>query len=311
MKVKTSQGEGSKSYYTGIGEFKVMMFNPTRSELNKIFGKEDSDTDKELEYFKENDEVKTWNEDGTEGDSIFCDRVNVTAWCREVSTDSIFPITFRIYKTPEKSKTGKVKVVNQHGKSIYVDSVENAPDFLKFTPGKIKQPLEYRRAFKGEAEFMEFLACWVNVNPFEAEDNSLFPENQKRFWAGDMSEINSLVANLENNTVMAGVFVKKKEDTDEEGNTVEKVYNNVSTRAFCTGSKMKYFRNYHSNNFEGLSKSSKVGTISMYDLANFIEQLFGEYGVKDFLLKAPITVYSDDLDPVNKEAVVTNEDPGY
>lgn len=311
MKVKTNQESTGRNYYVGVGEFQVLMFNPTRAELNELFGKEGEENPMEIEYVKEDVEVKVTNSDGSEADSIFCNRLSITAWVKEVSTESIYPINFYIYNTPEKSKTGKIKFVNQFGRSIYVDSEENLPDSIKFTPGKIKQPLNYRQAYKGESEFMDFLSAWVNPNVFEADDNSLFPENTKRFWNGDMSELNGLIGDLETHTVMATVFVKKKETTDENGNTTERIYNNVSSRAFCNGSNMKYFRNYFQNNFEGLTKSSKIGNVSMYNLANFLDQSFGEYGVKDFTIKAPITKYSEDMNPVNSEAAIVQDDPGY
>ena len=90
---------------------------------------------------------------------------------------------------------------------------------------------------------LEFLASWTNISPFDTE-SSLFPEDTKKFWTGNMKELNSLVIDFSANTVMVNFFVKTKEVTDNDGNTETKEYNRIATKGFCSGHYMKFFRQY-------------------------------------------------------------------
>jgi len=313
MKVNKSQ-QSEKKMYVGIGEVQVLGFNPSREELDNILGIERDETYEqkpEFEYFKENVELKQKDKDGNELDSIFCDQLNVTVWVKEVKSGEKFPINFTIYKTDDVSSTGKYKFVNQHGKSIYCDSEENLSEYFTNTPGKIKQPLTYRKAYKGEANLLEFLACWTNISPFDTE-SSLFPEDSKKFWTGNMKELNSLVIDFGAHTVMCNFSVRTKEVTDDEGNTETKEYNRIETKGFCSGHYIKFFRQYAKNNFEGLHTKAKMGNTSMYALAKFVEDIYGEYGVKNFTFKSELTEYQTGMNPVNAEsAVVTDTNADY
>jgi len=313
MKVNKNEGS-SKQMVVGVGEVQVLGFNPSREELDNILGierDENAEVKPEFEYFKENVELKQKDQDGNETDSIFCDQLNVTAWVKEVKSGNIYPINFTIYNVEDVSKTGKYKFVNQHGKSIYCDDEANLSEYFTNTPGKIKQPLIYKKAYKGEANLLEFLASWTNISPFDTE-SSLFPEDTKKFWTGNMKELNSLVIDFSAHTVMVNFFVKTKEVTDNDGNTETKEYNRIATKGFCSGHYMKFFRQYAKNNFEGLHTKAKMGNTSMYQLAKFMEDVYGEYGVKDFTFKGELVEYQQGMNPVNAEtAVVTDTNADY
>ena len=313
MKVNKNESS-SKQMVVGVGEVQVLGFNPSREELDNILGierDENAEEKPEFTYFKENVELKQKDQDGNETDSIFCNQLNVTAWVKEVKSGNIYPINFTIYNVEDVSKTGKYKFVNQHGKSIYCDDEANLSEYFVNTPGKIKQPLTYKKAYKGEANLLEFLASWTNISPFDTE-SSLFPEDTKKFWTGNMKELNSLVIDFSANTVMVNFFVKTKEVTDNDGNTETKEYNRIATKGFCSGHYMKFFRQYAKNNFEGLNTKSKMGNTSMYQLAKFMEDVYGEYGVKDATFKGELIDYDPSSNPVNSEsAVVTSTNADY
>lgn len=313
MKVNKNQ-QSEKKMYVGIGEVQILGFNPSRETLDQILGierDENYEQKPEFEYFKESVELKQKDKDGNELDSIFCDQLTVTVWVKEVKNGSIHPVNFTIYKTEDVSSTGKFRFVNQHGKSIYCDSEENLSEYFTNTPGKIKQPLTYRKAYKGEANLLEFLASWTNISPFDTE-SSLFPEDNKKFWTGNMKELNSLVIDFANNTVMCNFSVKTKEVTDDEGNTETKEYQRIETKGFCSGFYMKFFRQYAKNNFEGLNTKAKMGNTNMYSLAKFVEDIYGEYGVKNHTFKGELIEYDPNSNPLNAESsVVTDTNADY
>ena len=302
-----------RKLFVGTGLVQVLCFNPSRNELDRILGIErDADYEEkpEFEYVKEDCEVKQRDKDGNEIDSIYCKRLTVTCWVRENKTDEIFPMNFTLYDINDVSSTGKIKFVTQHGKSTYADSADDLPSWFTQTPGKKKFTLSYRPAKKGEASLLEFLAAWTNISPFDIE-SSLFLDNEKKFWNGDMKELNNLIADFEDNSVMVNFGVRTKEEETEEG-SVTKEYQTISTKAFCQSSFMKFFRNYANKNWEGLLKDTesnfdvfdtkaKTGDTSMYSLANYMNNIFGEYGVKEFSKKVEIEQYNSEENPLNNE----------
>ena len=317
MKVNKNNSQ-ENTLYVGTGLVTPLIFNPTRSELDKVLGIErDADyvEKPEFEYVKEDYEMKQKDKEGNEIDSIYCKRLTVTCWVKENKTEEIFPMNFTLYDVDDVSSTGKIKFVTQHGKSTYVDSAENLPSWFTQTPGKKRFTLNYRPAKKGEASLLEFLAAWTNISPFDIE-SSLFLDNEKKFWNGDMKELNNLIADFEDNSVMVNFGVRTKEEETEEG-SVTKEYQAISTKAFCQSSFMKFFRNYANKNWEGLLKEStnfdvfdtkaKIGDTSMYSLANYMNNIFGEYGVKEYAVKEEIREYNSEENPLNAEKSLVEE----
>lgn len=318
MKVN-KQTNSEKTLFVGTGLVQILCFSPSRSELDKVLGIErDADYEEkpEFEYVKEDYEMKQKDKEGNELDSIYCKRLTVTCWVKENKTEEIFPMNFTLYDVDDVSSTGKTKFVTQHGKSTYVDNAENLPSWFTQTPGKKKFTLNYRPAKRGEASLLEFLAAWTNISPFDVE-SSLFLDNEKKFWNGDMKELNNLIADFEDNSVMINFGVRTKEEETEEG-SVTKEYQAISTKAFCQSSFMKFFRNYANKNWEGLIKESngnfdvfdtkaKVGDTSMYSLANYMNNIFGEYGVKEYTVKEEIREYNSEENPLNSEKSLVEE----
>ena len=318
MKVNKGNDSKEKTLYTGVGLVTPLIFNPDRQTLDKILGierDEDYEQKPEFEYVKDDAvvKVKRKNEEGEEFDEeVETKRLNVTVWVKETKTDEVFPINFTLYDIDDVSSTGKTKYVTQHGKSTYVDSESNLPDWFKFTPGKKKMALNYRIAKRGEAALLEFLAKWTNISPFDIE-SSLFPENSKKFWNGDMKELNNLIADFGDSSVMAQFGVRTKDVEQEDGSTETKEYQSISTKSFANAKFMKFFRNYANKNFEGLLKESdnknflvfdtkaKIGDDSMYELANFLNNIHGEYGDNSYTVNEEIREYQSEENPVNQE----------
>jgi len=317
--MKVNKGNNTeKSLYVGTALVTPIIFNPERSSLDKVLGIEradDYEQKPEFEYVKDDAtiKVKRKGEDGEEfEDEITCKKLTITAWVQENKTEEIFPINFTLYDVDDVSSTGKTKYVTQHGKSTYVDDESNLPDWFKFTPGKKKMPLSYRVAKKGEASFLEFLAKWTNISPFDIE-SSLFPENPKKFWNGDMKELNNLIADFGDSSVMIQFGVRTKDVEQEDGSTETKEYQTISTKAFASSKYMKFFRNYASKNFDGLLKDgdnknflsfdtkAKIGDDSMYELANFLNNIHGEYGDSSYTVNEEIREYQSEENPVNQE----------
>ena len=107
--------------------------------------------------------------------------------------------------------------------------------------------------------------------------------------------------------------VRTKDVEQEDGSTETKEYQTISTKAFASSKYMKFFRNYASKNFDGLMKSddnkhflsfdtkAKIGDDSMYELANFLNNIHGEYGDNSYTVNEEIREYQSEENPVNQE----------
>jgi hypothetical protein len=323
MKVN-KQTNSEKTLFVGTGLITPLIFSPSRSELDKVLGIErDADYEEkpEFEYVKEDQEIKIKkiNEDGEEiEDVIYAKKLNVTVWVKEIKTDAIFPINFYLEDRLENisKEKGLTKFINQFGKSSYALNENSLDNKFTNTLGKKTIPISFKKAKKGEAELLNFLAIWTNITPWDA-NNSLFVENEKKFWNGDMSELNNLIADFEDSSVMANFEITSKVDDDKE-------YQKISNQAFCPQSYMKFFRFYSKNGWEALYEKDnegkcivdkynnklKIDNVSMYSLTNYMNNIFGEYGTKGFSKKVEIEEYISEENPLNSEKSLVEESVG-
>lgn len=306
MKVAKNESQG-KQLFVGVGEIKVLGFNPDIQTLCKIAGWELKDDAKEIEYAKDNVEVK-FKKDGEE-QSIFTNQVTIDIWFEEIATKTKNKIRFNIVNADRVNRDGtKTQFINQHGTTCWVDSEDNLPEWfthLKDKSGKMMKK-QYRKAYIGEEFLMDFIAKWTCLNKWNLE-NSLFLDNYKRFWTGDMKELNQLLTVFDAFTVMTCFGVKTAHITDESGEQSDKEYQSVFYRSFAPGKDMKHFRMYAKNNFEGLTPKTKY----MYDLAKFVDTVTdSENGFKDFYGSSlqEIHTYDPSENPLNNPASVIEQE---
>lgn len=307
-----------KKLYWGVDQFSYEALNPTRSELNKLLGIEDKDDDKDIEYLKDDYELKTKDAEGNES-SEFVTRLNVVFWLRGSKTNQLFPITFSVYKKPSISKTGKTQYINQFGRSSFVDSEENLKEF--FTTCKYKAskyddeqliPLKYRVANKGEAELLEFIAKFLALNTFNP-NNNLFLEDYNKFWKGNMGELKELLSSFkESNTIACLMGIRHKDvENKDTGDIENKQFQIVSGRFCFPGHLMKYFRNYSKKGFDNVPK--KVGYDSLYELNSFLENVQNpEYGFEGAYVLREVEEYNAEEDALaSNEANISDDSPKY
>lgn len=104
--------------------------------------------------------------------------------------------------------------------------------------------------------------------------------------------------------------VRTKDVEQEDGSIETKEYQTISTKAFASSKYMKFFfRNYASKNFDGLLKDGdnktfyllilkqKLGMIPCINLANFLNNIFGEYGISEFSVMEEIREYNSEENP--------------
>lgn len=305
-----------KKLYWGVEQLQLVKVNPTREELNKMLGIPDKDDDKEIEYLKDDFELKGKDTEGNDT-SDFVTKLNIVFWMKGVKTKEFFPITFSLYNKDAISKTGLHQYVNQFGKSNYVDAEENLKSFFtecSYKPSKDSEAqivdLVYRKAKMGEADLLNFIAKFTNINTFKPQNN-LFLEDYSKFWKGNVKELREFLSNFEESTICSLLGVKHKDVTDDEGNTETKHYQVVSGKYIFPGHLLKYFKNYSKTGLENMPK--KVGYDSLYDLTYFKDQVTdSEYGFKDSYVLKEVEEYDPNADVVNSnQGDVTPSNSGY
>lgn len=298
----------TKKLYVGVGEIKILAFNPDVQTLHKVMNWDLKEDAQEIEYTKD-DVVIKYKENGEEKE-LTTNQVTVDIWYQEITTNLKNKIRFTVVNAPRVNRDGtKTQYINQHGLTCWVENESNLPDWFKEVKdrnGKVYKR-QYRKAFIGEEFLFDFIAKWTCLNKWNLENN-LFLSNMKKFWTGDLKELNNLLTIFDEFTVMAAFGVRTTNSTNSEtGEVSEKEYQSVFYKMFCAGKDMKHFRMYAKNSFEGLTTKTKY----MYDLASFVNTIQDtENGFKDFYghTLTQIHEYDPMENPINNPASVIEED---
>ena len=306
MKI-TQNNNGQQQLRVGYGLFTVAAFNPTRSELNKLVGKDDSEDDKEIEYTKEAIYSYGGDENKVEKDVT---QANVTIWLKEIKSGKLYPITFSLKNHVQYNSAGdKTCFVNQFGKSFYSDVKENLPEWFTFTKTKKGSfDKEVRPAYVGERELMDFLRNWLNLNEFDKENNLLELPISKVF-KGDFSFFNKeLFFFLDKQQIVMPLTVGTKEK-DGENVEVQRVAKHSLNAKYYTqlNALVQKFKEDNSNtlarHFEGLDNKN-------YDIKQFVGNMFNEYQ-KDYFVLEPLRDYNPEENVLNQEQAIVEDSADY
>lgn len=212
---KTQESSEAQEFkrYVGLGSAYVIAVNPTKKELETIYGREMAN---DPEYVVDTD-------NGKEARITFIVRT-------DPETNNGIEITERVMITlrnqPNYDSTNtKLQVIDQFGNTTYA-LAEDAKAGKKITTqdGKpIKFDDKYRIACQGEADLVGFLKPYLCVGDAfnyvnetwvkkENTDDYLFSlEHVKDYFSGDFSEIKEAIAMQPNNKVKLLFGVRNKE----------------------------------------------------------------------------------------------------
>jgi len=265
--------------HVGLVEInKIVALNPTISERNKLYGKEDGDDDKEIEYVSETDE----------GDAKLHLDFYYTTTNEELGVKR-HRIT--LIDREKKNKDGnKVQVINQLGNTSWVPLMEDGkPDvsvlldwFTQFTEkdtGKVLGKKDVRVAIEGEELLFTFLRALFKFNMSHPDADIRY--DYKKMFKGNVKELKNDVFNEEITKPFIGLLMV---ETSEDG---EKQYEKLFGKAFFKGGMMKFINNGAKFASDWDKKEWK----------RFTEAITGEYGAKGFYILEQAREYNkeDDL----------------
>jgi hypothetical protein len=250
---KREEGTSAGFLKVGLARCKVLAFNPTKEQLEKILNVE---LKQDPEYLDE--DVVTDEETGKTTSSK---KLRLNVWLEELTSSMKICLRLTLIDKVQVSKTSKVRYVDTKGNtSYYIESEENLQDFMKEN-----SPWKGR---VGEYELFEFLKAWQNK--IDRRTISDFTFNWGDLVSGKPKELNSWIGSEYEGDVLVLLCVKVNIETNEEtGEKTIKEYQEVYNRNFLPGDAIRYFEQ------KGEIKSKYVN--------NFIKEVTNkEYGPKNF-----------------------------
>lgn len=254
--------------YVGFTSVEIRAINPTRQELNKLLGKEDSENDREIVYASQDQEGN--------------DRVRLTFWLLDRKLDKYFVHSFNLTDKVRVSKDGvKTQYVNSTCNTTWADSEDNIVDFFKNFQDKEKNnvaPKKYHPALMGEEELVDTLRTWLGRMVWNDPQCSVVVDT-KALLKEDYKELRSLIdGNYDSPlTILTGVSTDENDSTKQ----YQKVYDKFLPANFM---------GYINKGFKFPSDYSRKA------YTKFETEVEGDYGFKAHFELCPIKEYDRDND---------------
>lgn len=276
---KTQESTEAQEFkrYIGLASSFILAVNPTKKELEKIYGREQAN---DPEYLIDTDS-------GKEARITFIVKTDPQT---TNGIEMINRVMFTLRNTPAYSRDqSSVQVIDKYGNSTWANAEDAKAGKKLFdrNGNPLKMDDQYRMAYVGEADLVSFLkaylcvpeafnyinSTWVKKD--NADDFIFSLEHIKDYFYGDFSEIKDAIALQPNNKVKLLYGIR----TTDEG----KQYQTVATR-----SGMVLFNNAGSKSIAHLEKElQRAKSAGSYASTEFIVQPLAEYAVQPTDLSSP------------------------
>lgn len=282
---KTQESTETQEFkkYVGVGSSYVIAVNPTKKELEEIYGHEMAN---DPEYVVDTDK-------GKEARITFIVKTDPNV-CNGIEITN--RVMFTLSNAPAYNKDqSRVQVIDKFGNTTWAN-IEDAKAGKKLfsTTGKeLKIDSSYRMACVGEVDLIGFLKAYLNVgdafnyvnDSWVKKDNAddfLFGlEHIKDYFSGNFSEIKDAIALQPNNKVKLLYGVRTKDDG--------KQYQTVATR-----NGMVLLNSAGSKALDKLEKDlANAKNAGSYASTDFRVQPLAEYSVEPTDLSSAPTTSTD------------------
>jgi len=288
-----------KKLYVGFTSVKVVAVNPSREELNKLIGKEDTPEDKPIEY------------SGTDQEGN--DRMRILFCLKDDESKELFFYSFNLTNKERKNKDGdKCQVVNSTCITSWApylkkgDAITDKVDesvlqdwFLNFTSKEKENlgPKKWRKALAGEEELVTLLRAWLGRLNFMDPETEVLVDTKKLFKQ-NFKELRELISLDEEGKFTTDgldspfvILLGVRKDEDDP----TKKYQQVWGKGFLPNSFMKYINN-------GMKFPSDY-TKKVWK--KFSEDVTGDYGFDGYTELVPLAEYDPAKDPTGGEKTGT------
>lgn len=276
--------------YVGLGLVEVVAVNPEKSELNKLFGKEDSDNDKPIEYVGEDNDGNT--------------KSRIAFWVKEQKTGKLFAHNVTLINKERTNQAGdKNQWINDVLDTGWDSTGDNLPDFFTSFMSKedeILGPKAFRKAVIGEEALGIFIKAWLGKLNFNKPGAEVILDRKKLF-AGNFKDLRSILEEPLITPFVALFGVK----TDEDDSS--KQYQQIFPRGFLPANFIKHINN-------GMKWPNDYTRKQWASFQKKVEGVDGKYGWDSYYEFAPIHEYDPSVDVAAqgtpKEAI-TNVNDNY
>ena len=257
-------GGGGIKRFVGVGTVKVLAFNPTMEEWNKITG---GNLQKEPEYTS------------VSADGIKQARITLLVQPDPAKTmdgsNPVIPINFFLKKLPIKgTNSGKYQIIDIYGRTAWATEDDIKEKKIPvYSNGPADIDADYRRIVSGEGPITDFAkallvipayrykdrktgAIITNPNPSECEARL---NNILAVFEGDFSEIKKIIMEYQPNNMVKVLFGVK---TTPEG----KEYQDVFMDCFLSA-----------NNPSNLAFAKKLAELQRGGIHTYDNTYFGDY----------------------------------
>lgn len=220
---KASTGEKNFKKYIGVAACKVIAVNPSKSELETIYG---TSQDNDPNYVGVNKE--------TGAPTVRLDFFLQTIPERCNGIDAISRVSFFLEKSKIiGSKSGKIQVIDGYGRNAWATPEEVASHTIpEYTNGPADIDKNFWPAYVGQIQLLDFLRALMGVenarvkkgdnwvpNPNMSACESVL-EKIDDYFKGDVSELRGIVGLQPNNIVRTLWGIR-----DKDGKEYQTVYN--------------------------------------------------------------------------------------
>lgn len=221
---------GARKLFTGVENFKVIAVNPSKDELEALYGRE-------LNYDPEYIGTTTVSDGDGERE---VNQIRLDFYLTNEDADNTIntKASFYVADTHHKSQSGKVKVINDYGRTTWLTKEDvssgDAPSNMQWYSMQ-----GVKVAKRGEEEVIDFLVNLLNL-PFDLskiEDKSdayakISKEEWKAIFSGDVKIFRDVIAST-NNKIGVVLGVKNKAD----GGQMQTIFSRKTLRQYSLHSK--------------------------------------------------------------------------
>lgn len=287
-KTSASREANSFNLYTGLGSSYVLAVNPDKAKTDELMGFESQNAP---EYTGSND-------NGKFARVTFIVRTDPEQ-CKGVTITN--RITFTVYNAPayNRDKT-KVQVIDRFGNATWatVEDAKAGKKLLSANGNPVKIADNYRIAYRGEADLIDFLKSYLGIRDAFEYVNGTFAlrsgvdladydcglEHIKDLFAGNFKEIQDDIALQPNNKILLLYGIRTNAETGRK-------YQTIATRANM------FLRNAGQKAVERLKKElANAKQNGSFANSEFVVGEFTEYKVEPTNLENPV---EESQDPAN------------
>jgi hypothetical protein len=239
--------------YTGVENFKVVALNPSKEEMEEMYGREINFTP---EY---TGEVEVEDSDGKRT----VKQIRLDFFLANEDSSITTKLQFYVSDTHHKSSTGKLKCINSFGADIWLekDAVDNQnlPDNLQWYNAD-----GVKIARRGEIELISFLVNLLNL-PYDlskvSDVSDAYAKINDQEWKtminqGNVELLRNIIGNTNNKI---GILLGVK--TNGEGKLRQTTLNRTTFRQFVLSSKKATKYKYALKDLESAKANGALGNV--------------------------------------------------